>query len=63
MVSIEECKKYIGNLDLNDRQIEAIRGYLYAFVEQSLDYVVGGGIVALSNEKEKICQENIIKEN
>ena len=61
MISIEECKKYIGNLDLTDKQIEAIRGFIYAFVEQSLDYVIDSGIVALSN-KTKICHENITKE-
>ena len=61
MITIEECKKHIGNLNLTDKQIEAIRGYLYAFVELSLDYVIDSGIVALSN-KTKICRENIIKE-
>lgn len=60
MISIEECRKYIGNSSFTDEQIEAIRGYLYSFVEQSLDYVIDSGIVALPNKKE-ICQTSIEK--
>lgn len=58
MITIEECKKYIGNLNLTDKQIEEVRDLLYAFVEQSLDYVVNSGIVVLSKEKD-LCPINI----
>lgn len=57
MISVEECKKHIGGLGLNDKQIEEIRDLLYVFIERSLDYVIDSGIVALSKNKE-ICQTN-----
>lgn len=56
MLSIEECKKYIGDLDLTDKQIEEVRDILSAFVEQALDYVTEEGIVCGT---EKVCQPTI----
>lgn len=45
MISIEECKKYIGETNLSDKEIEKIRELLYAFVERSLDYIVEKGML------------------
>lgn len=53
MLSIEECKTYIGDLKLTDKQIEEVRDLLSAFVEQSLDYVTEEGIVC---DERKVCQ-------
>ncbi|OGG57690.1 hypothetical protein A2765_06140 [Candidatus Kaiserbacteria bacterium RIFCSPHIGHO2_01_FULL_56_24] len=50
MLSVNECKKYIGTLDLTDKQIEDIRDALYTVVGQVLDCVVQGGII-LPDEK------------
>jgi hypothetical protein len=50
-LSIEECKKYIGNLNLTDKQIEEVRDILYAFIEQALDYSIDSGIVTLSQKQ------------
>ena len=40
MLSIEECKKHIGSLNLTDKEIEDIRDHLTAFVETALDFVI-----------------------
>lgn len=53
MLSIEECKNYIGDLNLTDKQLEEVRDVLSAFVEQALDYVIKEGIVC---DAEKVCQ-------
>lgn len=53
MISIEECKKYIGNLNLTDKQIEEVIDLLYSFIEQALDYSINSSIVVLSKEKNK----------
>ena len=45
MISIEECKKHIGNTDLTDEQIEKVRELLYAFVEHTLDLKNNSGSV------------------
>lgn len=37
MISIEECKKYLGRTSLTDAQIEKRRDALYAFVERGMD--------------------------
>ncbi|MDD3471950.1 MAG: hypothetical protein PHS86_04125 [Syntrophaceae bacterium] len=52
MISIEECKKYIGFMNLTDEQIEEVRGLLYAFVEQALDFVVESGTLVLNRKNE-----------
>lgn len=36
MISIEECKKYLGN-DLDENQVKDLRDALYAFVECIVD--------------------------
>lgn len=38
MISIEECKKHIGNLNLSDKEIEEIRDALYVLAENALDF-------------------------
>ncbi len=37
MISLEECKTYIGATSLNDTQIERFRDGLYAFAERAMD--------------------------
>jgi hypothetical protein len=44
MLTIEECKKHIGDLDLTDEQIGEIRDLLHTFVAQSLDYAIEQGM-------------------
>lgn len=39
MLSLEECKKHIGHLNLDDKQVEEIRSHLTAFVEAAFDSV------------------------
>lgn len=53
MLTIDECKNYIGDLNLTDEKIEEVRDLLYASVEQALDYVIEQGIVS---DEETICQ-------
>lgn len=55
MLTLEECKKHIGKLNLPDHEIEKIRGLLYAFVERTLDYSVETGMLVGA---ETICQTN-----
>ena len=50
MLSIEECKKYIEDLNLTDKQIEEARDLVYAFVEQALDYVTERDMVSHTGE-------------
>ena len=37
MLSVQECKKYLGNLDLTDEQVAEIRDSLYFVVTNILD--------------------------
>lgn len=62
MITLEECKKYIGNLNLTDEQIEEVRGLLYAFVEKAMDFAVESGTFVLKEEngKKRRPKENTI---
>jgi hypothetical protein len=42
MISLEECKKHLG-IELNDKQIESLRGALYSLVENVVDEYVSSG--------------------
>jgi hypothetical protein len=37
MLSLEECKKYLHNLNLTDEEIIKIRSFLYYTVNQIID--------------------------
>lgn len=45
MITIEECKKHMGNLNLTDKQVEEVRNALYAVVEQAMDYTIQSGMI------------------
>jgi hypothetical protein len=37
MLSTQECREYLGNTTLSDKQIEELRSVIYALVENMLD--------------------------
>lgn len=37
MLSTEECREYLAGIPLSDKQVEDLRGALYALVENVLD--------------------------
>jgi hypothetical protein len=53
MLSVEECKKYIGDQGLSDQQIERIANNLQAFLEQAVDFVFEAGTLANKQKNEK----------
>jgi hypothetical protein len=53
MISIDECKEYIGDLGLTDTQIEVVRGLIYPFVERGLDFMEPGGTLQSSESYDK----------
>lgn len=53
MLSLEECKKYIGD-DLSDEKIIEIRDVLYSFAESALDKHLFGGSVPVSGHENQI---------
>jgi len=53
MLSIEECKKHLKDVDLTDEKIGEIRDVLYSFAEDVLDKHLFSGSVSLNgHEKE-----------
>lgn len=50
MLTIEECKQHIGNLNLPDHEIEKVRELLYAFVERTLDYGLENGMFVVTKQ-------------
>lgn len=38
MLSIAECKKYLGDKDLSDKEVEELRNSLYFVIGNLLDY-------------------------
>ncbi|MFH1694210.1 MAG: hypothetical protein ABH880_00440 [Patescibacteria group bacterium] len=44
MLSIEECNKYLGDVELTDEQVESLRDSLYVLVEKILDSHINGSI-------------------
>lgn len=54
MLSVEECKKHIGDLVSTDQEITEIRDLLYAFVEQALDFATETGTLA---SKKALCTQ------
>jgi hypothetical protein len=34
MLSVEKCKEYIPNRDINDRKIKEIRNYIYSLTKE-----------------------------
>lgn len=56
MLSLDECKKYIGN-ELSDESIVAIRDAIYSLAEVALDKHLFGGSVSV-NGHEKDSQRN-----
>jgi len=45
MLSIEQCKKYLGSIELKDEEIQSIRDELYIICETTLDKHFLCGIV------------------
>lgn len=37
MISIDECKKHLGGIDITDTEVEELRGILYGFINRVLD--------------------------
>ena len=37
MLSIQECKKHLGNLDLSDKEVEELRNSMYLVIGGILD--------------------------
>lgn len=37
MISVQECRQYLGNLQLSDEQVELIRNFLYRLVQTKID--------------------------
>mgnify|MGYP006268359017 CR=1 FL=1 len=52
MLSLEECKKYVGD-DLSDEKIIELRDVLYSFAESALDkHLFGGSVPVSGHEKD-----------
>lgn len=34
MLSVKECRKFLSDIDLDDKEIEEIRDYLYALIRE-----------------------------
>lgn len=52
MLSVEECRECLDNLDFDDRKIEEIRDTLQAFVEQALDFAFDADTIIKQNNYE-----------
>jgi len=53
MITIEECKKYIGALGLSNKEIEDIRDALCVIAENVLDSYMPCGILPVKDEAAK----------
>jgi hypothetical protein len=51
MLSVDECKKYLDDPSLSDKQVAELRDYLYTFIEQGMDFVFS--VDTVSNCKDK----------
>lgn len=40
MLTIEECRSYLGGIELSDEQIEDLRGVLYLISSEVLDILL-----------------------
>lgn len=61
-LSIEESKKYLGEIELSDERIEEIRDLIYSFCESALDkHFFSGSVVTNSNHYEQ--NTNIVQES
>lgn len=59
MLSVKECREHIGNTDITDEQIEAVRDHLYVVVENLLDtHFFAGSMNKESNFLDKLNQLN-----
>lgn len=52
MISVEECKHYLDDLGLDDRQIKEIRDALEAFIQQTLDFTFDTDTILNANKNE-----------
>lgn len=41
MISVQECRRYLGNIQLSDEQVELIRNFLYRLVQRKINQYVG----------------------
>lgn len=54
MLSIEECKKHLKDVELTDEKIGEIRDVLYSFAESALDkHLFSGSVSVQDNGEEK----------
>ena len=44
MLSVEECKEHLGDVNLSDEQVEGFRDALYALVENLLDEYINNAV-------------------
>ncbi len=57
MLSLDQCKKYIGN-ELSDETIIAVRDAIYSIAENALDkHLFGGSVSVNGHEKEENTTE------
>ena len=42
MLSIEECRKYLGNSQVSDKEVEQLRNALYSIAGLIIDHTVAG---------------------
>jgi hypothetical protein len=57
MLSLDECKKYLGN-ELSDETIVAVRDAIYSLAEDALDkHLFGGSVSVNGHEKEETTKQ------
>jgi hypothetical protein len=52
MLSVEDCRKYLGNTSLSDKQVEEFRDAIFALVENMVDEYISSGVTI-----EPICKK------
>jgi len=45
VLSVEDCRKYLGNTSLSDKQVEELCNALYSIVENLLDEYISTGVM------------------
>ena len=58
MISVEQCKKHIGETNLSDSEIEEIRDIIYALTESVFDDLAEKPIVT-NIDSTNITQDNV----
>jgi len=58
MISVEQCRRYINEVDLPDNKIEEIRDIIYALTESVFDGLVERSVVT-NIDSTNIASDNI----